>query len=365
MRVSLICLARRGGMVHFHGELVSALAELIPTVAITAKTAVSFHDSTKAIRLNVNTGAGAFGTFFYAINPLTWFRIFQALKESNADVFHLVAPHEWNLILGFLIKLLRKPLIYTVHDPEHHLGAPLYIRILENIFRRMPDGFIVLSKLARQELQSMGFPADRVFYVPIAAYSHFSKMHRPEARPEKAILFFGRIEPYKGLDLLLKAMSEVFVEFPDWKLILAGAGDLSRYRSYLNSSQIEVINRYISDEDVAGLMLRSRFVVLPYTEATQSGVVPIAYAFGRPVIATNVGSLSEMVLDGKTGLIVSPADPVALASAIKRLTLDQELCEEMGRTAYKMSREDWSPGGNARAHLEVYSIVGRRYERLN
>ena len=211
----------------------------------------------------------------------------------------------------------------------------------------------------------MGFPADRVFYVPIAAYSHFSKMHRPEARPEKAILFFGRIEPYKGLDLLLKAMSEVFLEFPDWKLILAGAGDLSRYRSYLNSSQIEVINRYISDEDVAGLMLRSRFVVLPYTEATQSGVVPIAYAFGRPVIATNVGSLSEMVLDGKTGLIVSPADPVALASAIKRLTLDQELCEEMGRTAYKMSREDWSPGGNARAHLEVYSIVGRRYERLN
>jgi len=361
MRVGLISLARRGGMVHFHIELFNALNKLIPIVAIISKSASLPYQSEKAVKLLVDTGDGVLGTLFNALNPFTWYKLFKILRGSNVDLFHVVAPHEWNPILGLLIKILNKPLIYTIHDPKHHLGIPIYFLISESIFRKMPNAMIVLSKQGKEQLVLDGIPAEKVFYIPLGIYSRFAQMHPLNVSQEKMILFFGRIEPYKGLDLLLKAMPDVFAGFPDWNLVIAGTGDLSPYQPYLNHRQIKVINRYISDEEIATLMQQSRFLVLPYIEATQSGVIPIAYAFARPVIATNVGSLGEMVLDGKNGLLIPPRDHIGLSMAIKSLMSDPLLCESMGKYALEMSQREWDSENIAHSHLDVYSNVFRKY----
>lgn len=357
MRIALISLARRGGMVHFHVEIVNALKEIADVAAVTSKAAAPAYPALGVDHFPVDIGSGPLFTLLSALNPISWYRFYKTLRSIDADVYHVVAAHEWNPILGILVKVLRKPLIYTVHDPSHHLGAPLPIRISEALFRKIPDAMVALSTQGREQMIADGLPAGRVFYAPIAVYSEFAKANQSALPQENVMLFFGRIEPYKGLDLLLRAMPAVFASFADWKLIVAGSGDITAYKDQLNHPQIEVLNRYLSDEEIAVLMQRSRFLVLPYIEATQSGVVPIAYAFARPVIVTDVGSLRDMVIHGKTGLLIPPNAVNALQDAIQSLASDLSLCERMGNAAYRLGQEEWGWGKITRSLLDIYSSV--------
>ena len=137
--------------------------------------------------------------------------------------------------------------------------------------------------------------------------------------PEKGtyILFAGKISPYKGLDFLLPAMARVHACCPDCHLIVAGGGkyhfDIAKYQAL---DYIDIRNRFIPDEELVALIDHSAFLVCPYTDATQSGVIMSAYAFYKPVIATNVGGLPEMVEHHRYGLIVKEKDEQALADAI-------------------------------------------------
>ena len=110
-------------------------------------------------------------------------------------------------------------------------------------------------------------------------------------------------------------------------------------------------------------MRRARLVVVPYTTATQSGVIATAYAFGRPVIATSVGGLVEMVWHGKTGLLVPPNDVAGLARAIRSLARNPERLRKMGREAHILGRTLWHWDQIARMHGELYASVLKEYGR--
>jgi glycosyltransferase involved in cell wall biosynthesis len=142
--------------------------------------------------------------------------------------------------------------------------------------------------------------------------------------------------------------------------VIAGNGDMSEYAPLANHVQVEVINKFIGDEEVIGLMQRAMFVVLPYTEATQSGVIPIAYAFARTVIATDVGSLGETVQDGKTGFLIQPNDVDKLAQAILALTRDTAMCVKMGQAAYEFAHAELAWEKIAKMYLTVYSEALQR-----
>jgi starch synthase len=360
-RIALVSLARRGGMVHFHGELIHAISEMSPVISITAKHAPVLEYSGDVSKFFIDTGKKSWGTLLNLINPLVWYQTLRTLKECNADIFHLTSSQEWNPLLAALIRVLGKPLVFSVHDPEQHLGAPLYMRISDFLTAKISNALVVLSQLGKRQLIEKGFPAERIYHIPLGVYSFFLKNQTTvSAAREKVILFFGRIEPYKGLDILLQAFSQIANNLPDWKLIVAGAGDLSIYQPYLNHASIEVINRYIGDEEVAELMQRSGFVALPYIEATQSGVIPIAYAFGRPVVATDVGSLREMIVHEETGLLIKPGDVNELIWAMQKMTSDSMLCEQMGKRAYEMSQKEWGWEMVAQRHMNMYFDVIRK-----
>lgn len=357
MRVALVSLARRGGMLHFQADLANSMGRLTPTVAVRSRAAKETGLTRFVAIGRVDTGRSALGSLLRALNPLCWREIRQALRDTHADVIQIVGVHEWNPLVGLLVKSLGKPLVYTVHDPEPHAGAPLGIRTSNWITARLADALVVLTKHGRNQLVSQGFRRDAVYYIPYGISFYFADGRRRPGKAQNDILCFGRIEPYKGIEVLVDAYRRVREVLPDWTLTIAGSGALPASLSNLRDPGIKILNKYIRDDGVARLMQRARMVVAPYLEATQSAVIATAYGFGRPVIASRVGGLEEMVISGKTGVLVPPHDAPALAKAILSLAADQRRLSRLGRNARAFGTKKWSWTNIARQHLRMYGRV--------
>lgn len=358
INIALICLARRGGMVHYNAELANALSEIASVTIMTAKAAPAIYFSSKVNRIALDTGLGAWGTLANALNPSIYHKIAKVIRDNNIDLIHITGSHEWNPIIGLLLKfVVRKPFVYTVHDPEHHEGISLYFKIPESLIRIMPDGMIVHTKSGKEYLSNKKKFIGPIGTIPIGIFSMFNSKIADEGKEENEILFFGRIEPYKGLDVLLSSAPIIFNKLPNWKIVIAGNGSLRPYKDLINDKRIMVINRYIRDEEVQQLMRRAKIIALPYKSATQSGIVPIAYAFGKPVIATNVGGLPDVVINEKTGLIIPPNDKHALADAVIRLANDEEFRQHLAKNGYKMGQTEMNWSKIAKSHLAFYNSI--------
>jgi glycosyltransferase involved in cell wall biosynthesis len=183
--------------------------------------------------------------------------------------------------------------------------------------------------------------------------------------------FFGRVESYKGLRYLLDANDILRRRGHAPRLIIAGTGqDLERHRARLaESPNVELIDRYVLPTEVPRLFRRSTAVVLPYTDATQSGVATIALGNARPVIATAVGDLPDAVIHGQTGLIVPPSDAESLADAMQALIRDRALCSSLAAGADRHGREtlSWSRIAEAteRAYARAIAAHAGRVTRVS
>jgi len=353
----VVSLARRGGMVHFQAQLAASIQEFAPTVVVTSAVAAKSLIFRGLRVLRVDTGEGGLGSLAAMTNPFSWHRILRVLQQTRADLIHITGVHETNPIVCLASRILRKPVVYTVHDPEAHPGVPLTIRVADWLTTRMADALIVLTSEGRRALESKGLETQKVHLIPHPIYSVLRRGRDTRPRSEKMALYFGRLEPYKGLDVLAGAFALVRRELKGWRLVIAGGGTPPAALSDAPTSGIELLNRYLPDEEVAALMERARFVVLPYTSASQSGVIAMAYAFGRPVIATDVGGLAEMVVHGRTGVLVPPRDVRALAAAMRSLARDGRRLSRMRRNIASLSRGQWAPRKIAQAHLRVYKHV--------
>jgi glycosyltransferase involved in cell wall biosynthesis len=158
-------------------------------------------------------------------------------------------------------------------------------------------------------------------------------------------LFFGRIESYKGLEFFLKAGTLLVQRGLAPRLIVAGTGsDLELHRAQISRMPwVELVDRRIDADEILDLFARASAIVLPYTDATQSGVAAMAFGFGRPVISTNVGGLPDMVRDGHNGLLVPAKDAEALADAMSRLIASNDLRKSLtsGASAYGSTELSW------------------------
>jgi glycosyltransferase involved in cell wall biosynthesis len=132
------------------------------------------------------------------------------------------------------------------------------------------------------------------------------------------ILFFGRIESYKGVDLLIDAFFKSNLLSKGVKLVIAGKGRIVHDKSALPQNVV-LINRFIENEELANLIFHCKYVVLPYLSATQSGCVMSAYAFNKPVLATDVGDFSLTIENCSTGLICKANDEFSLCNALNTL----------------------------------------------
>lgn len=203
------------------------------------------------------------------------------------------------------------PVVLTVHDVVEHPGQwskSLPKRAMERFWQRRAAGFIVHGEELRAPLVA------RVGRRPVAVVPHGV---RPEERPDPvppspSILFFGRLEPYKGLSVLMQAMRLVWEVRPDAELVVAGRGVAES--EVVEDPRIRKLARYIPESEVSQLFRDARLVVAPYIEGSQSGVVSLACARGIPAIVSDVGALPALVVDRTQ--VVAPGDPTALARAL-------------------------------------------------
>jgi glycosyltransferase involved in cell wall biosynthesis len=269
-----------------------------------------------------------------SLNPLTWFRTYSKLRSFKPDFVLLswwtpfFGPCFWTL--SFLLRRFAKvPVAYVCHNVLPHERRVVDVP-LTKLALRESDFLVLLSEQSEGELKEVSPGAKHVtLYHP--RYSFFLKpgLTRGQARSRlgldgKTLLFFGYVRPYKGLEVLLDAFGEYGREDSGARLLVVGEfyEDRAPYESRIErlglAGRVDLVDRYISDDEVADYFTAADLLVLPYHSATQSGVIQIAQSFGLPVVTTNVGGLPEVVEEGKTGFLVPPGDAKALCGAIKK-----------------------------------------------
>ncbi|MBA7511768.1 Alpha-maltose-1-phosphate synthase [subsurface metagenome] len=296
----------------------------------------------------------------YPTNLLTLYGIIKKINSFNPDIVHLQGEHPWlNLTLPFLRR--RYPLVITVHDVVLHVGDTKSRKIpsfVHKLSTRYADEIIVHGeKLKKQMMEKSNKLVNNVHVLPRGVNSIYKRFLKNEVREEdNLILFFGRIWEYKGLQYLIEAEPLITEKVPTAKIVIAGTGeDFRKYtRMMVHKEKFIVHNRLIPSSMVGQLFQKASVVVVPYIEASQSGIVPLAYAFKKPVVVTDVGSIPEVVDNGKTGYIVPPKDPEKLAEAIIDLLRDKEKRREMGENGYKKTEEELSWDNIAVKTIEVY-----------
>ncbi len=281
------------------------------------------------------------------------------IKKGQFDIVHYSGFNHW--FYG------TTPFITTFHDPFPHTGESFNHQKIS--YQRAIDssrGIVILNETQLDDfLRMYSINPKRVLVNRLSVYDSIRSFVKPNMSPVKnRILYFGRISPYKGIEYLCAAMDIVHKHIPDATLLIAGNGKYYfDIEPYYNCGFIKFINRYIPMPELAGLLLSSVFTICPYTDATQSGVIMTSYSLGKPVVASAVGGICEMVEDGKTGLLVPPRDVNALANAIIVLLSDKEQRDRMSRYIYEkyfIGDRSWS--SIAERYLDFYEdITNRRH----
>lgn len=280
------------------------------------------------------------------------FSIFLSLSKTlnnDFDVVHITSilqPPEIPLYI------LRKKLVLTVHDPlPHSFSNGLKYRLARKLAMNLVDNFIIFNKTQKKDfektynLQNKNILVSRFGIFPWLKLFDTDKEIQGTNHNAQYILFAGRISQYKGIDYLLPAIEKIHPQYPDIKLIIAGGGEFHfNITKWEKLPYIEFRNRFIPDKELINLIKGALFIVCPYTDATQSGVVMSAFTFNKPVLATNVGGLPEMIDSGRHGLIVKEKDTDSLANGISELLQDSYILRQFSSNIendYSIGDKSW------------------------
>ncbi len=335
MNITLIGTAYplRGGIAHYNALLAQALEERhrVRTITFSRQYPPLLFPGKTQEEAGPAGEAPPAPQLIDSINPWNWIRVGNAIRRQEPD---LLLFKYWLPFFG--------PCFGTIARRARANGRTKVICICDNVLphERRPgdalltryafrsvDGFIVQSDAVEHELTEF-WPAATYRKAPHPLYTIFGgPVDRQEARKNlgitapRMLLFFGYVRKYKGLDVLLEALARLPAEL-GVQLVIAGEfyDPEHGYRDQIRTLKIEdrviLHPEYLPNDMVPRYFSAADAVILPYRSATQSGIAQIAYNFGTPVIATDVGGLHEVVLHDRTGLIVPPERPDALAEAI-------------------------------------------------
>lgn len=294
---------------------------------------------------------------------LTPWKLLSRVRKISPEVIHL--PGGKPRGLPFLYPFLKRvaPLVVTIHEPRPTKYDPLLRawkkRFEASLSLKYADCIIVTGESVKKEIEKTGFPENRTFSVPLGAFKTRLRWMSTKIGEEKnTVLFHGHISPVKGLNYLIRAALLVSKELEDFKVIIAGDGDLDKHRKMIeqHSQSFEIRNYFIHNKEAAELFQRASLIVLPYCSeyTAKSGVLSVAYAFSKPVVVTRVGALPEVVDHEHTGLLVPPDNVKALAKAITRLLKDGNLRKKIQKNIRKKVKNELSPDKIAESTLKVY-----------
>lgn len=268
------------------------------------------------------------------LNPISWIKTLFRINKIKPNIIIFEWWHTFFTFCYIFIAIVSKKIIKPnakitcyCQNVLPHEESKLHF-ILTKLFFRTQDYFICLSSDDIQVLKKVYPDANYDLLIEPTYNSFFSKKPLDKSKAKKildinenkkTILCFGTVRKYKGIEYLIEAFPKIIKELGDVKLYIVGEWwiDKKQYLKRINNlkliDSIEIIDKYISDEEVRTYFSASDLMILPYTSATQSGVLQLGYAYNLPLIATNVGSFKDLVLLEKTGFLVSPKDSKAIS----------------------------------------------------
>jgi glycosyltransferase involved in cell wall biosynthesis len=307
--------------------------------------------------------------------PLDWLVALASMRRWRPDVVHVqwsVQPR-LDLLAWRVLRWWGVPLVYTVHNLLPHHQQPGDRERYGRLYRAA-DALVVHSERSAAALrEDWGIPPDRVTVTPMGPMlGGWAAPTRAEARRQlglpadaELVLFAGLIEPYKGLSDLIAAFGAVAQRRPHARLVIAGKPneDFAGYARLLAEHGIGDRTicdlQFLPESRLAAYLCAADVVVLPYRSATSSAMLLAARRFGCPLVVTHVGDLPEVVRDAESGLLVPPADPPALSTAIERLLADPALAARLGAAGATADAgpERWADA--ARRTLALYARLVR------
>jgi glycosyltransferase involved in cell wall biosynthesis len=331
------CYPYRGGIATFVSYLCNLLNKhfdvtlinysmLYPSVLFPGKTQ---YDESKDLVFSFENKR-----LFSSLNPFSWVRTANEIKKLNPDI---IIMDWWNPFFAlcfrglyiFLPKEYKKKILIVAENVVSHEGRSID-KLLTKIGITIANAYIVLSDKVKEQISY--YAGNKTIYksnLPI--YDSFDTVHKVHTRKEVCykindgdfvLLFFGYIRKYKGLDIALESMPAILEKIPNAKLLVVGESydDWAAYETIIHAhdlqNHVEVVSEYVPNEEVEKYFSVSDLVLLPYRNATQSGILNIAYGFDKPVVATSVGGFTEFIEEGKTGLLVKEVSPESFANGV-------------------------------------------------
>jgi len=318
-------------------------------------------------------------------------RLIKYAVIAKPRVFHILWNNKFEFfdrtLLMVYYRLLGKRIVFTAHNVnagKRDSNDSLFNRLTLNVQYLCADHiFVHTARMKHELLQDFGVPETKVSVIPHGINNSVpdTELSSAEAKQrlgikdgERTVLFFGAIRPYKGLEYLVDAFLGLAVTHPDYRLIIAG-GRRKEAEKYLEEIQ-QTINRHIHrgqvlqkiqhipDEETELYFKAADVVALPYTHIFQSGVLFLAYSFGLPVVAADVGSLREDIIEDRTGQLCRPRDPVDLARAIEKY-FESDLFKTLDRRRpeireWAKSRHSWDTVGEITRNVYAELLGARK-----
>ncbi|MTH18079.1 glycosyltransferase [Flavobacterium sp. LC2016-01] len=338
MKILYICSEFYAGMMPFGANIVNTMEEsehdifavFVSSPQCDYKTAILNSESKNYIFINTpmnKFGRGNFRLFAFPVIKV----INKICKENKIDVIHLLTEDG---SLAFYLKfLLRKSKVYyTVHDLIQHESKPknfikklIHYLLVEKRAQYLRDNIENLVTCSKNQLNELvkKYEKKAVFYhsFPSLVTSSIKNGNKTVAEVKGIkdyILFFGRIELYKGIHILYNEYCKNQKIF-NKPLVIAGSGDLYFQRIRNKEEDIVFINRYIEDEELNDLFSNAYCVIYPYISATQSGVLSLAYYYNKPIIVSNVPFFRECIVDEDSVCFFDPTKPETLTESFSKI----------------------------------------------
>lgn len=385
-----VSILNASGQTDYLYGLVSGLAQLrhLNMEVIDSDRSIGLFDSFPNVRfLNLAGHYGHNVSFQQKVLRLLryYFRLIRYSTTTDSRMFHI----QWlgrfqcfeRIFLTLYYKILGKKLVFTAHNVDtmaHESRGSLLDRISRKCLYSWVDHIIVHTKETKRDLQyGYGVSDKRVTIIPHGINNKVKVvgLSQVEGRKKlgissdkKVILAFGGFTPYKGFDILLKSLPRLLREDSSYFLVVAGSADnhpeyLAEIKNLIKRHQLDehvsIRAEFIPDEEIETFFAAADCLVLPYRYIYQSGVPFLSYRFGLPIIASAVGGLKEVVIEGQTGFLCSPDDPVDLADKISQY-FKSPIYKDLEQKRHEIAQyasEEYSWNKIAKETVSVYQKV--------
>ena len=277
--------------------------------------------------------------------------IIYRIRAKKFDVIYFESLHLWNLAIMMLCRKVK--FYHVIHEVIPHEGdsQEKMVDLMNKAICKLTDYVVLRNKTYIQPMaERYGFPIERI------KYSELWRRYPAYTEPvhSKRMLFFGRMNPYKGIDNLLyiaKACPEI--QFSAIGKVDPQVESIVAELSLLDN--VSLNTGYVSDEDMRKAFVESDWVILPYNSASQSGVIIDAYKYSRPVVAFEVGAIAEQIQNGISGYLVPADDKHAFIEKVKTVSvMPEEQYDRLSSTAYKYGCEKYAASGAVIRFLELF-----------